>query len=321
MLKNANKIQRYKPTYQILFVGRLKAFSLFLPFPLPQPRQSFYPWLTILRYWSWLRAEQHKPLIIPELDHFDSFKRFAETAASREEGTWEKKQSSCSNKGFLLPGARWQLSQPVCVRSGWSQEMYRIKQALYLLLPSVFPNLALWFHSSVPTRSTAHTPAQGKGISRLQKWTLINILVYVAKPKSGFCLTKFWKLHTEGALWKGTEGPSLSYTCSSLYDSVYPSDFISNGKAFPAILQWVPRVRKRTCTPEVPVCVVYNHSHSRKPVSSYINSPGTRTSEKIVLEENTKFKQCGGTLRFSISEVIWTLMLRAQKWIFLANFP
>lgn len=33
----------------------------------------------------------HKPLIIPELNNFDGSKRFAETAASRVEGTWGEK--------------------------------------------------------------------------------------------------------------------------------------------------------------------------------------------------------------------------------------
>lgn len=32
-------------------------------------------------------------------------------------------------------------------------------------------------------------------------------------------------------------------------------------------------------------------------------------------------KQCGGTLRFSINKVIWTLMLTALKSMFFANFP
>lgn len=114
------------------------------------PTHSF----TILRRWSWLRSELHKPLIIPELNHFDGVKKFAETAASREEGTWGEKQGSCSNKDFLLPGGCWQLTHPLHTRtSGWSQETCWIKQDLFLCLPSVFPNLAPWFCSSMPPRA------------------------------------------------------------------------------------------------------------------------------------------------------------------------
>lgn len=44
-----------------------------------------------LEHWSWLRAEVPKPLAIPELNNFDGSKRFAETVASRLEGTWREK--------------------------------------------------------------------------------------------------------------------------------------------------------------------------------------------------------------------------------------
>lgn len=54
-------------------------------------KATMCPWLTVLRHWSWLRAEMHKPLIISELNNFDGSKRFAETAASKEEGTWGEK--------------------------------------------------------------------------------------------------------------------------------------------------------------------------------------------------------------------------------------
>lgn len=72
----------------------------FLQFLLPQPRQPLYPWLTILRHWSWLRAEVHKPLIIPVLNHFDSSQRLAETVASRVDGTWGEKAGQLLQLGI-----------------------------------------------------------------------------------------------------------------------------------------------------------------------------------------------------------------------------
>lgn len=54
----------------------------------------------------------------PWTKSFHGSKRFTEIAASREQGTWGKKQGSCSNKDFLLPGACWQLTQP-CLCQNW----------------------------------------------------------------------------------------------------------------------------------------------------------------------------------------------------------
>lgn len=154
-------------------------------------------------------------------------------------GPGGKKQGRCSNKDFLLAGARWQLAQSVHVRTGWSREMCWIKQALYWCLSSVFPDLTPWFHSSGPTRSTAQTSAQRKGTQGYQNGTWQISWSNVAKPKSGFCLTEFWKTEQrEQALWKGAEGPSSSYTCLCLDGSVYSSNFIRDGEVFSAIPQW-----------------------------------------------------------------------------------
>lgn len=105
-----------------------------------------------------------------------------------------EKHGSCSNKDFLLPGA-----QPVCVRAGWSQEMYWIKQAFCPFSKSHYLVSSLCAHQE----HSSHTSTR-EGPLKATKMDLgKNLGLMQAKPKSGFCLTKFWKTAQRGGSVEG----------------------------------------------------------------------------------------------------------------------
>lgn len=136
---------------------------------------------TVLRRWSWLRSELRKPLIIPKLNHFDGAKNFAETAASRGEGTWGgRKPGSCSNKDFLLPEHTgrsltvftWGVLDGLRRPSGQNRVCFCVCPLCFQIsLPGFVPPCP-------PGERFAHQrygrASQG---SRLQKWSLTTILV------------------------------------------------------------------------------------------------------------------------------------------------
>lgn len=126
-LQNANK--KCKDTdppnkFYIHVWESWRLFFLFLQFlMLSQSRHRTHSF-TILRHWSWLRSEPHKLLIIPELN---GAKKFAETAASREEGTWGKKSRAAApirifccqdHAGSSLTLSAWGLLDGLRRRSG-----------------------------------------------------------------------------------------------------------------------------------------------------------------------------------------------------------
>jgi len=96
-------------------------------------------------------------LIIPILNYFDGAKKFAKTAASREEGTWEEKWGSCSSKDFLLPGVH--SPDPHEGSSMVLGDVLDKTQFISVSALHVSKDAQLsppWFNFSVPTMSGSH---------------------------------------------------------------------------------------------------------------------------------------------------------------------
>lgn len=130
----------------------------------------------------------------PWTKSFHGSKRFTEIAASREQGTWGKKQGSCSNKDFLLPGACWQLTQP-CLCQNWmvSGDILDKTGFVSASVLCVSKSHSLVSFLCAHQERSSHTSTR-EGHLKTTKMDLDKYLgLMQAKPKSGFCLNKCWK--------------------------------------------------------------------------------------------------------------------------------